>query len=93
MKMIRLSILSIGILITSNSVGQQLPPPGTPSVAKPAEKQPKKKPAKNNDSPSKLSITGGIGIANYVGDLIKGNTAFQQSSFSVNAGVKFTEKL
>jgi len=89
MKMIRLSILCLGILITSNAVGQQLPPPGTPSVAKKTdEKQPKKKPAKS-DYASKLSITAGIGIANYVGDLIKGNTAFQQSSFSSSIGLNY----
>ena len=91
MKMIRFSILCLGILVTSNSIGQQLPPPGTPSVAKKTgEKEPKKKPVKSNDSPSKLSITGGIGIANYVGDLIKGSTAFQQLSFSVSAGFNYS---
>lgn len=90
MKMIRLSILCLGMLITANSVGQQLPPAGTPSVAKKTdEKQPKKKPGKNNDNISKLSITGGLGIANYVGDLIKGNTAFQQSSFSSSIGLNY----
>lgn len=89
MKMIRLSILCLGILITSNAIGQQLPPAGTPSVAKKTdEKQPKKKPAKT-DNISKLSITGGIGIANYVGDLIKGNTAFQQSSYSSSIGLNY----
>jgi len=89
MKIIRLSILCLGILITSNAIGQQLPPPGTPSVAKKTdEKQPKKKPAKT-DNISKLSITGGIGIANYVGDLIKGNTAFQQSSYSGSIGLNY----
>lgn len=88
--MIRLSILFVGILITSNSKGQQMPPPGTPSVAKKTdEKQPKKKPAKNNDNTAKLTITGGLGIANYVGDLIKGNTAFQQSSFSSSIGLNY----
>ena len=44
MKMIRFSILSLGMLITAHSFAQQLPPPGTPSVAKKnPEKQPKKK--------------------------------------------------
>lgn len=90
MKPIRLCILCVGILITFKSIAQQLPPPGTPSVAKPAEKQTKKKSVKNNDFPSKLSITGGIGIANYVGDLIKGSTAFQQSSYSVSAGLNYS---
>ena len=90
MKIIRLSILSLGIIITANSFGQQLPPSGTPSVAKkPTEKQPRKKPRKSNDNPSKLSVTAGIGIANYVGDLVKGNTAFRQSSFSSSIGLNY----
>jgi outer membrane protein OmpA-like peptidoglycan-associated protein len=88
MKLIRLGILLSGMLITFNSIAQQLPPSGTPSVAATTQKQPKKKPVKT-DNPSKLSITGGIGIANYVGDLIKGSTAFQQSSFSGSVGLNY----
>jgi outer membrane protein OmpA-like peptidoglycan-associated protein len=88
MKLIRLGILFAGLLITCNSIAQQLPPIGTPSVAKTDKKQPTKKPAKT-DNLSKLSITGGIGIANYVGDLIKGNTAFQQSSYASSLGLSY----
>ena len=74
------------MLLTSASIAQQLPPEDTHSVSKPAEKKTKQKPEKT-DNPSRLSITGGIGIANYVGDLIKGSTAFQQSSFSSSVGL------
>ena len=89
MRMIRLSMLCLVTMVTFNSFAQQLPPSGTPSVAKPTEKQVKKKPVKNTTNSSKLSFTAGIGIANYVGDLINGNTAFQQSSYSINAGLNY----
>lgn len=88
MKLIRLGVLFAGMLITFNCVAQQLPPSGTPSVAKTDKKQPQKKPVKI-DNASKLSITAGIGIANYVGDLIKGNTAFQQSSYASSLGLSY----
>jgi outer membrane protein OmpA-like peptidoglycan-associated protein len=89
MKMIRLSIMCVGILITSNAICQQLPPPGIPSVAKKSEeKQPQKKPEKS-DKLARLSITAGLGSANYLGDLIKGNKAFQQSSFSSSLGLHY----
>ena len=86
MKIISLSTLCFVMLLTSASIAQQLPPEDTHSVSKPAEKKTKQKPEKT-DNPSRLSITGGIGIANYVGDLIKGSTAFQQSSFSSSVGL------
>lgn len=89
MKIISLSGLCFAMLLASASIAQQLPPGGTPSVSKPAEKQTKLKPEKT-DNQSRLSITGGIGIANYVGDLIKGSTAFQQSSFSSNVGLTYS---
>ncbi len=89
MKIISLSTLCLAMLLTSASIAQQLPPGGTPSVSKPIEKQTKQKTAKT-DNPSRLNITGGIGIANYVGDLIKGSTAFQQSSFSSSVGVNYS---
>lgn len=85
MKMIRLSILSLGIMATVAASAQQLPPRGTPSVAKKSEE---KKPEKSHKLAG-LSITGGLGIANYIGDLIKGNTAFQQSSFSTSLGLNY----
>jgi len=90
MRINRLSILLLAVMTAFNSIAQQLPPSGTPSVAKSTEKQTKKKPVKTNNNASKLSITGGIGIASYVGDLIKSNTAFQQSSYSVNAGLSYS---
>lgn len=80
------SVLLIGLHVS----GQQLPPNGTPSVAKTVEKQPKKKQVKSKSASSKLHVTGGIGIANYVGDLIDGNAAFQQSSYSINAGLSYS---
>ena len=90
MKISRLSLLISAILISLTTAAQQLPPEGTPSVAKPRDKKPEKKTLKSNDIPySKLSITGGIGMANYVGDLVKGNTAFQQSSYSISAGLNY----
>lgn len=89
MKMIRLSILSLAMLFTISANAQQLPPKGTNPVTKSVQKQPKKKNLKSNNNPSKISITGGIGIANYVGDLIKTNTAFQQSSYSISAGLNY----
>ena len=85
----RLFFLVMAMLISTNTIAQQLPPSGTPSVAKPAQKQPRKKSVKT-DNLSKLSITGGIGIANYVGDLIKGNTAFQQSSYASSLGLSYS---
>lgn len=78
----------MAMLISTNNIAQQLPPSGTPSVAKTAQKQPRKKSVKT-DNLSKLSITGGMGIANYVGDLIKGNTAFQQSSYASSVGFSY----
>ncbi len=78
----------MAMLISTNMIAQQLPPSGTPSVAKSAQKQPKKKTVKT-DNLSKLSITGGIGIANYVGDLIKSNTAFGQSSYASGVGLSY----
>jgi outer membrane protein OmpA-like peptidoglycan-associated protein len=89
MKMMRLSMLCLITILAFNCLAQQMPPSGTPSVARPAEKQAKKKPVKTSSNKSKLSFTGGIGIANYVGDLINSNTAFQQSSYSVNAGLNY----
>ncbi|MBL7703769.1 MAG: OmpA family protein [Ferruginibacter sp.] len=90
MKMIRISILLAGILTTSNSFAQQLPPPGTPSVAKRShEKEAVKKPEKNTDKKSRLSVTAGLGIANYLGDLTRGNTAFQQSSYAGSLGLSY----
>src|ERR1700754_4727196 len=89
LKMTRLSILCLGIMVTSASTAQQLPPPGTPSVAKKSEeKQPNKKPEKS-DKLARLSITGSLGSANYLGDLMKGNAAFQQSSFSSSLGLNY----
>jgi outer membrane protein OmpA-like peptidoglycan-associated protein len=90
MKSIKIFLTFSVLMMGLNVAGQQLPPSGTPSVVTSAEKSPKKKVAKNNDNPSKLSVTGGIGIANYVGDLIKSSTAFQQSSFSVTAGLNYS---
>lgn len=90
MRITRLSILSLAMMFALNSIAQQLPPSGTPSVAaKTTQKQDTKKPAKSNAKSSGLSITGGIGISSYVGDLINSNTAFQQSSYSVNAGLSY----
>jgi outer membrane protein OmpA-like peptidoglycan-associated protein len=70
-------------------MAQQLPPSGTTSVAATSEKKPKKKSEKSNVTPSRLSITAGIGIASYVGDLIKSSTAFNQSSYSTSAGLNY----
>lgn len=70
-------------------MAQQLPPSGTPSVAATSEKNPKKKPEKSSDALTRLSITGGIGVASYVGDLIKTSTAFNQSSYSMSAGLNY----
>lgn len=90
MRITRLSLLSLAMLITFNSIAQQLPPAGTPSVAsKPSQKQETKKSEKSDVKSSGLSITGGIGIASYVGDLINSNTAFSQSSYSINAGLSY----
>jgi len=90
MRIPRLSILSLAMMFALNSIAQQLPPSGTPSVAaKTTQKQVTKKPAKSDTKSQGLSITGGIGIASYVGDLIKSSTAFQQASYSVNAGLSY----
>jgi len=79
------------MVIALNSIAQQLPPVGTSSVAsKPAGKQVSKRPIKTDPKSYRLSFTGGIGIASYVGDLIKSNTAFQQSSYSLNAGLSYS---
>lgn len=90
MKRIRFCAILLILFLTTDSIAQQLPPPGTPSVAKkPDSKQPKDKPAKNKDIKAKLSITGGLGFANYVGDLIKGNSALGQTSYSGNIGLNY----
>jgi outer membrane protein OmpA-like peptidoglycan-associated protein len=91
MKMMRVCIFSFTLLLTLHSIAQQLPPSGTPSVAaKPINEDVKKETVKKKkDFQSKLSITAGIGIASYVGDLIKSSTAFQQSSYSINAGLSY----
>lgn len=91
MRITRLSTLSLAMMISFNSIAQQLPPSGTTSVAsKTTQKQETKKPSNASAKSSRLSITGGLGIASYIGDLIKSNTAFTQSSYSINAGLSYS---
>ncbi len=90
MRIIWLPVLLPVILLSLNATAQQLPPSGTPSVsARPSQKQVTQKNEKKTKPASRLSITGGIGIASYVGDLINSNTAFQQSSYAVSAGLNY----
>jgi hypothetical protein len=90
MKMIRSCMLFLAMLAASKSIAQQLPPSGTPSVAATSGAKQVTKSEKGSSSSHKLSFTAGIGIANYVGDLINGATAFGQSSYSINAGVSYS---
>ena len=87
--MIRFFIFSLSMLIAADSIAQQLPPEGSPSVSKPAEKHTKQKTAKT-DNPSKLSVTGGLGAASYVGDLVKNSTAFNQLSYASSLGLSYS---
>ena len=87
--MIRFFIFSLSMLIVADSIAQQLPPEGSPSVSKPAQKHTKQKTVKT-DNPSKLSITGGLGAASYVGDLIKNSTAFNQLSYASSLGLSYS---
>lgn len=92
MRMTRFRLLPLAIMLSLNCIAQQLPPAGTPSVAtRPAQKEVVNKKAEKKAAPSaRLSITAGIGIASYIGDLINSNTAFQQSSYSINAGLNYS---
>jgi outer membrane protein OmpA-like peptidoglycan-associated protein len=90
MKISRIFLAFLFLITVWNVSGQQMPPSGTPSVAKSAEKKDGKKHIKsNNGNSSKLIFTGGIGITSYIGDLIKSNTAFRQSSYSFTAGLNY----
>ncbi len=90
MKLISTVFLIFCLLLNMQSNAQQLPPPGTPSVARPTGKNLKKTTQKNEIRSPRLFFNAGIGIANYLGDLVKDNTAFVQSSFSFNAGLHYS---
>lgn len=80
----------LALFTSLNAISQQLPPEGTPSVAAlPGNVSPKKTVKTAKPSGPKISFTGGIGMAGYVGDLIKSTAPFQQSSYSASAGLNY----
>ncbi|MEP7238172.1 MAG: OmpA family protein [Ferruginibacter sp.] len=90
MRIIKLCFFISALMISINSKAQQTAPPGTPSVSK----KEKKEPAVKTSSPksglsSKLSIYGGLGVANYFGDLMENNRLFSQPGFSFGAGASY----
>jgi Outer membrane protein beta-barrel domain len=80
----RLFIIVFVLMINNDTYAQQTIPKD--SVA--ANKNKKKAP-KSDSFISKVSITGGAGVASYFGDLIQYNKIFSQPGISVSAGASY----
>jgi outer membrane protein OmpA-like peptidoglycan-associated protein/opacity protein-like surface antigen len=88
MKTIKAFLAAALLMLCFNVVAQQMPPEGVESVAKRNNKMP----ANTLGRSSNFSISAGIGIANYFGDLMEYNRFFSQPgySFSIGAGYAFS---
>jgi outer membrane protein OmpA-like peptidoglycan-associated protein len=71
-----------------NVMAQQMPPAGTPSVAK--RNTAKMSSKDDGKRSSNFSISAGIGIANYFGDLMENNRLFSQPGFSFSIGASYS---
>lgn len=89
MKSARILFAFLILLMGLNVAAQQLPPSGTEPVTKTNKKKSEKK-AVNDSNPSKFSITGGLGAASYVGDLVADNTTFGQLSYASSLGLSYS---
>ena len=80
-----------GLIMCLQVVAQQMPPEGTESVAKLKDKTSANNVANHS---SNFSISAGIGVANYLGDLVENSKFYSQSgfSFSIGAAYAFSNK-
>jgi outer membrane protein OmpA-like peptidoglycan-associated protein/opacity protein-like surface antigen len=84
MKILKLSVILAGLIISSYSNAQQTTQKGKASTNKKAKKVSKKAGILTN-----LSISAGAGTSNYLGDLMKYNVHYKQTSFSFSAGIVY----
>ena len=85
MKYFKAFLVISGIMMCMYTSAQQMPPPGTESVAKLKNNTPEK----NAGRYSNFSISAGIGVANYLGDLIEDNRLYSQSGFAFSLGAAY----
>ena len=84
MNIIKRYFIFLLLMMGLNSFAQQTLPEGQASVS-----IKKKKPVAGDDIYSKFSISAGVGIANYFGDLMQYNRYFSQPGFSFSAGASY----
>ena len=84
MKIIKFYFFIAGLTFYTITRAQQTPPPGVPSVSKIVKKEQTK-----NKTSSKLSITAGLGLANYFGDLLENNRYYSQAGVALSIGVSY----
>ncbi len=84
MKHFKICLLLVGLMGSVNMHAQQTAPKGTPSATKKDKKGIKKAGILNN-----MSVSLGGGTSNYLGDLIRYNVNYKQSSFSFSAGIVY----
>lgn len=91
MKISKAFLAVSGLLMCLQIVAQQMPPEGTESVARLKDKASPDNAAKRS---SNFSISAGIGVANYLGDLVENSRLYSQSgfSFSIGAAYAFSNK-
>ena len=85
MNIIKAFLAIFGLMMCFNVIAQQMPPEGVESVAKLSNKIP----AKTFSRSSNFSISAGIGIANYFGDLMENNRLFSQPGYSFSIGAVY----
>ena len=85
MKYFKAFLVILGIMMCTTTSAQQMPPPGTESVAKLNTSIPET----NTGRYANFSIYAGIGVANYLGDLIEDNRLYSQSGFAFSLGAAY----
>ncbi len=87
MKICKLFVLVLALMISTNTNAQQTDP--NAKARKASTGKSRNKSALSNVNLSRFSVTGGIGTANYLGDLIDGNKPFAQSNISFTGGLVY----
>ena len=89
MKVIKRCVIVSVLMISINTFAQQTLPKEKVPVNQKKEKPVNKKTVNKDDQTSKLSISAGIGVANYFGDLMEHNRFYSQSGFAFGAGASY----
>ena len=85
MKNIKAFLIVSALIICFHGIAQQMPPPGVESVAKLKSQALEPHPERS----SGFSISAGIGVANYLGDLVEDNRLYSQPGFAFSLGAAY----